>query len=341
MDLVVAAAAGEAMLFRAPKTDWIYTETQLSNPPSLKLAKASRKTQGQAPVSLDIERTWRKEAVGHIQNICAILKNPVSVTAHAATLLHRFFMEQSFLEFRKFYVATCCVLVAMKMSPEAQVSQAARAKDVLKVSLQRADMEAKDDTAHFRNHQEELLYCERALLATMGFNLEADTPQVLIPTYINTMGLNKANKVDNGHELITSAIRIANAILGSQLCLLHPAPTIACAAIEWAATEMKISLPQSSGGSAWYEAVTLTQPDKSNMKDHIGAILDRMKEYIEEEQSYLDTPPTKPASLRTSSPKRRSSDAASATKKTPPAARGKRSSLGSSGARRKSSRTHR
>lgn len=67
-------------------------------------------------------------------------------------------MEQSFLEFRKFYVATCCVLVAMKMSPEAQVSQAARAKDVLKVSLQRADMEAKDDTAHFRNHQEELLY---------------------------------------------------------------------------------------------------------------------------------------------------------------------------------------
>jgi hypothetical protein len=39
MDLVVAAAAGEAMLFRAPKTDWIYTETQLSNPPSLKLAK--------------------------------------------------------------------------------------------------------------------------------------------------------------------------------------------------------------------------------------------------------------------------------------------------------------
>lgn len=66
-------------------------------------------------------------------------------------------MEQSFLEFRKFYVATCCLLIAMKLSPEAKVSHMARAKDILRTSLRRTGMDVKDDSPHFQFHLDELL----------------------------------------------------------------------------------------------------------------------------------------------------------------------------------------
>mmetsp|Transcript_30554 Transcript_30554/g.80005 ORF Transcript_30554/g.80005 Transcript_30554/m.80005 type:complete len:338 (+) Transcript_30554:361-1374(+) len=282
-------AAGEAAevraLFRLPKTDWLYTDEQLSKPPSLKVAKSSRSDQGQKPPSLDTEDRWRREAVGHIQMLGLYLKVPVTVTAHAASLLHRFYMEQSFLEFRKFYVSTCCILIAMKLSPDWKVSHMARAKDVLRSSLKRVQMTVKDDSAHFHNHLDELLYCERALLATLGFNLDAEVPQALIPRYVNTMGFNKAEK---GHVLIKAAVKITNSALGSTLCLQYPPPIHACAALLYAANELNIKFPEPKSGVPWYEAVTVSLSDKTNMVELMDAIILKMKDYVKREQVHLD-----------------------------------------------------
>lgn len=135
-------------------------------------------------------------------------------------------------------------------------------------------------------------YCERALLATFGFNLDAEVPQALIPKYVNAMGLTKENGFTKGNELITNAVRIANSVGGSTLCLEYPAPTIACAMIQSAVTQMAIEvrdvprslvslctradvalwpqLPHSSSGKPWYETVTVTLRDKAGMKDQLG-----------------------------------------------------------------------
>eukprot|EP00041_Stephanoeca_diplocostata_P009456 m.145832 g.145832 ORF g.145832 m.145832 type:complete len:212 (+) comp17744_c0_seq2:418-1053(+) len=140
-------------------SSWVFNEEALEKPPTL-----TRRTQHvKAPVTLQQEREWRREAVGHIQTTVGLLVKmqppvdvPVTVVATAATLLHRFYMFQSFHEFRRLHMATACLLVAMKSSTEYIVSKYARAGTVLQKSLEAAGMTGEHVDTKSSKHEQHM-----------------------------------------------------------------------------------------------------------------------------------------------------------------------------------------
>eukprot|EP00040_Diaphanoeca_grandis_P013444 m.67970 g.67970 ORF g.67970 m.67970 type:complete len:307 (-) comp23893_c0_seq1:580-1500(-) len=267
---------------------WIYTKEQLDAPPSTR-------TQGRPIRSLPLctledERRLRSEAIGQMQVLAQQkLKTPTSVVSIAATILHRFYMHQSFLEFRRLHVASACLFLAMKSSKDHSVSllaQKVTMTALVQFSLCVANIPEPPSSDSIKQHEEEILYCERALLATLGFEVPEISVHDLIAKYISILAI--PDKSIRG-TLFEKAYAVANSAMASTLWIKYPMEVVAVACLMYAELKLgaKYKIPEARDKRKWFDVVTVTLPNYPALEKESQEFIEEYRQFTKAEDRYL------------------------------------------------------
>ncbi|KAG2491108.1 hypothetical protein HYH03_010552 [Edaphochlamys debaryana] len=181
----------------------------------------------------DKERLWRRQYCKLIQDAGQVLKIPQWGIAVGITLCHRFFAVKSMKRNDRFVVATACLFLAAKIeeSPR-QLRQVIVEVERVRHSKNPAALRALDDPAHMERVKEEVLQAERAVLYTLGFDLQIPHPyQPLIDWLKEHRLLADVPNESPFRQLPQNSWNLVNDSLRTTLCLQFPAPHIAHAAL--------------------------------------------------------------------------------------------------------------
>ncbi|KAJ6712756.1 hypothetical protein OIU79_008871 [Salix purpurea] len=202
-------------------------------------------------IDLKKEMYLRKSYCTFLQDLGMRLKVPQVTIATAIIFCHRFFIRQSHAKNDRRTIATVCMFLAGKVEETPRPL-----KDVILVSYE--IMHKKDPAAAQRIKQKEvyeqqkelILLGERAVLATLGFDLNVHHPYKPLVEAI------KKFKVAQ-NALAQVAWNFVNDGLRTSLCLQFKPHHIAAGAIFLAAKFLKVKLP-SDGEKVWWQEFDVT-----------------------------------------------------------------------------------
>ncbi|GFR51507.1 hypothetical protein Agub_g13922, partial [Astrephomene gubernaculifera] len=189
----------------------------------------------------DKERIWRRQYCKLIQEAGQALKIPQWAIAVGTTLCHRFFAVKSMKKNDRFLIATACLFLAAKLeeSPRQlrnviiEVERVRHAKNL-------AALRALDDPVHLERVKEEVLQAERAVLYTLGFDLNIGHPYNDLIHWLNREQLLTDLPNESPYKpLVQNSWNLVNDSLRTTLCLQFPASKIAWAAL-WMADLLNI-----------------------------------------------------------------------------------------------------
>lgn len=202
-------------------------------------------------IDLKKEAYFRKSYCAFLQDLGMRLKVPQVTIATAIVLCHRFFLRQSHAKNDRRAIATVCMFLAGKSEETPRPL-----KDVILVSYE--IIHKKDPSAIQRIKQKEvyeqqkelILFGERLVLATLGFDLN-----VLHPYKPLVEAIKKFKVAQNA--LAQVAWNFVNDGLRTSLCLQFKPQYIAAGALFLAAKFIKVKLP-SDGEKVWWQEFDVT-----------------------------------------------------------------------------------
>ncbi|KAL5726211.1 Cyclin-T1-3 [Ranunculus cassubicifolius] len=202
-------------------------------------------------IDLKKETSLRKSYCTFLQDLGMRLKVPQVTIATAIIFCHRFFLHQSHAKNDLKTVATVCMFLAGKVEETPRPL-----KDVILVSYE--IIHKKDPTAAQKIKQKEvyeeqkelILYGERLVLTTLGFDLN-----ILHPYKPLVEAIKRFQVAQN--SLAQVAWNFVNDGLRTSLCLQFKSHHIAAGAIFLAAKFLKVKLP-SEGEKVWWKEFDVT-----------------------------------------------------------------------------------
>ncbi|GMH11384.1 hypothetical protein Nepgr_013225 [Nepenthes gracilis] len=202
-------------------------------------------------IDLKKETYIRKSYCTFLQDLGMRLKVPQVTIATAIIFCHRFYLHQSHAKNDRRTVATACMFLAGKVEETPHPL-----KDVILVSyeiIHKKDPEAVQKIKQkevYEKQKELILLAERAVLATLGFDLNVQHPYKPLVEAI------KKFKVAQ-NALAQVAWNFVNDGLRTSLCLQFKTHHIAAGAIFLAAKFLKVKLP-SDGEKVWWQEFDVT-----------------------------------------------------------------------------------
>mmetsp|Transcript_4423 Transcript_4423/g.12030 ORF Transcript_4423/g.12030 Transcript_4423/m.12030 type:complete len:379 (+) Transcript_4423:97-1233(+) len=178
---------------------------------------------------------WHRQICTLLQKAGMNLRIPQWGIGMAMFLTQRFFRRKSMRRNDRFVIAMACLHLAAKME-EAPKS----IKDLVKESIKiRYSYLGKEVEARIHNqeyldqHKEEILVAERAVLYTLGFDLNAQHPYSYLVNRLAALGLLQANTQEGNpfKFLMQNTWNFTNDSFRTTLCLQFPAETIAYGAL--------------------------------------------------------------------------------------------------------------
>lgn len=180
--------------------------------------------------------------------------------------------------------------------------------NIIKIAYRKVDPKRVWDPTHptkptpdLRELTEDLLYHERLLLATLGFNLQVRPATNFLGYYLQVLPVDcmcSAAK-QKGETFVTFATRLMNTSLGATLHLRYHPEVVACAVIAEAAKSLKVELasPTAFGPTTkkWFKETILeadqawpqvdsAQPD--TLKASIDECRTALRTHLTAEQRY-------------------------------------------------------
>eukprot|EP00126_Sphaerothecum_destruens_P012714 Sdes_comp21773_c0_seq1m20346 len=221
---------------------WYFTKEQLDKTPS--------RREG---IDANAENAYRVDGATIIQDIGMHLKLPQLTIATAIVFFHRFYMYQSFKEFSRWSMGICCLFLAGKVEETPKklrdILIAGHHMRFLKTQRnspnQTKYVPLSPDSKEFWDEKETLLYNERILLQTLGFDLSVEHAYQYLLNYVKAL---KGNK-----ELAQTAWNFLNDCLRTTLCLQHPPQRIATSVILLAAHSHQYELQNAADGRPWWK----------------------------------------------------------------------------------------
>ncbi|MEW5299943.1 MAG: hypothetical protein WDW38_002765 [Sanguina aurantia] len=206
-----------------------------------KFVYKSRAVESSTPSILDgllpeKDALWRRQYCRIIQRAGQNQKIPQWGIWTAMLLCHRFFAIKSMKRNDRFQIATACLFLASKLEESVRTLTAViRETEKQRFESTKPIMLKKlDDPAHMDVLKDETLQAERAVLYTLGFDLNITHPYKHILTKLKELGLleTSTNQLTQAQRnFIQNAWNFVNDSHRSLICLQHPPEHIACAAL--------------------------------------------------------------------------------------------------------------
>uniref|UniRef100_A0A7S0R765 Cyclin N-terminal domain-containing protein n=1 Tax=Chlamydomonas leiostraca TaxID=1034604 RepID=A0A7S0R765_9CHLO len=230
----------EMELQAKPKQKWEYKTAA-----ELEASSPSRKD-GLDPIK---EGRWRREFMAIITKAGMTLRIPQWGIAVAGLLCHRFFSRKSMKRNDRTTVACACLHLAAKME-EAPKSIKDVVREVVRVRYARdgealARALAPDELERYK---EQVLVAERAVLYTLGFDLNTAHPYTFLVSQMSKLGL-LGDEGSSYRTLMQDTWNFVNDSFRSTLCLQFPPDKIAAAAL-WLASHLAYTSEQLKAGVA-------------------------------------------------------------------------------------------
>mmetsp|Transcript_32977 Transcript_32977/g.105225 ORF Transcript_32977/g.105225 Transcript_32977/m.105225 type:complete len:333 (-) Transcript_32977:165-1163(-) len=193
---------------------WLMSAAELSNSPSRRDG-----------MSFAEEKKALRQTMWFVQEVAKELKLPPVAVMTAQTFLNRFYALQSFLKYDRFVAAQACLFLAAKVeeSPTklhkiVTTARAVRGKDE-GGGQQQAPFVA--GSAGFEEAKNEVLSCERAVLYTIGYDVDVTAMSPISPFSDILARLLKAGVVPPAKEQSfgQSGIKFISDSLRTNLCL--------------------------------------------------------------------------------------------------------------------------
>ncbi|KAF7842492.1 cyclin-T1-3-like isoform X1 [Senna tora] len=202
-------------------------------------------------IDLKKETYLRKSYCTFLQDLGMRLKVPQVTIATAIVFCHRFYIQQSHAKNDRRIIATVCMFLAGKVEETPRPL-----KDVILVSYE--IIHKKDPGAAQRIKQKEvyeqqkelILLCERAVLTTLGFDLNVQHPYKPLVEAIKKFNVEKNNLAQVAWNFVNDGLR-------TSLCLQFKPHHIAAGAIFLAAKFLKVKLT-SDGEKVWWQEFDVT-----------------------------------------------------------------------------------
>jgi transcription initiation factor TFIIIB Brf1 subunit/transcription initiation factor TFIIB len=206
---------------------WIFTREELYSTPSV--------SQGFTPKQ---EATERTRAINFIEHVAHNLRVPINVTAVAQTLLHRFYMRNSFKQNHAYDVASACIFLACKVCNEYR-----RLKDVVQVvwrrCMNKSNLETLSESEkEFVKWTTTIIFYEQVVLEQVCFDLNIITPFPLIDEFCQELQLDSVKQL---------AIQICSDSFVTNLCLRFTPEAIAASCILVAGRALNIEQEEEEG----------------------------------------------------------------------------------------------
>lgn len=209
-------------------------------------------------VSGEAEKRHRAFGCELIQEAGILLSLPQVVMVTAQNMLHRFYYRQPLTRFDALSVAMGCTLLSSKIEEKPKM-----VRDVVFIfyfiyHVRRQTPEPRQldlGGPVYTAWKNEVVNMERCVLKELGFSLYRimDHPHKYILYYIKIL--------DGSEALAQAAWNYLNDSMRLDLCLRHPARTLACAAIYLAARRIGFPLPHDGALSAPWHALMHTSLD--------------------------------------------------------------------------------
>lgn len=197
------------------------------------------------------EAYLRKSYCTFLQDLGMRLKVPQITIATAIMFCHRFYLRQSHAKNDRRTIATACMFLAGKVEETPRPL-----KDVIHVSyeiINKKDAEAMQRIKQkevFEQQKELILFGERIVLATLGFDLNVQHPYKPLVEAIKKFGVAQ-------NALAQVAWNFINDGLRTSLCLQFQPEHVSAGAIFLAAKFLKVKLP-SDGERVWWQEFDVT-----------------------------------------------------------------------------------
>lgn len=197
------------------------------------------------------EAYLRKSYCTFLQDLGMRLKVPQITIATAIMFCHRFYLRQSHAKNDRRTIATACMFLAGKVEETPRPL-----KDVIHVSyeiINKKDPEAIQRIKQkeiYEQQKELLLFGERIVLATLGFDLNVNHPYKPLVEAIKKFGVAQ-------NALAQVAWNFINDGLRTSLCLQFQPQHVSAGAIFLAAKFLKVKLP-SDGERVWWQEFDVT-----------------------------------------------------------------------------------
>ncbi|KAG2423315.1 hypothetical protein HXX76_015462 [Chlamydomonas incerta] len=222
----------------------------------------------------DKERMWRRQYCKLIQDAGVNLRVPQWGIAVGITLCHRFFAVKSMKRNDRFLIATACLFLAAKVEEAPRllknvIGEVERVRHSKDPSKQR-DLE---DPAKMERYREEVLQAERAVLYTLGFDLDVQHPYTMLLEWLGKERLLDEPATSPFKPLVQNSWNLVNDSLRTTLCLQFPPPKIAAAAL-WLADVMNTDdegrhhsrMPQ---GRSFFEQLQIKPDELTSIADQM------------------------------------------------------------------------
>eukprot|EP00038_Savillea_parva_P011345 m.196884 g.196884 ORF g.196884 m.196884 type:complete len:328 (+) comp19927_c0_seq1:462-1445(+) len=210
------------------------------------------------------EARYRREGCRFIKDVAQNLKLHMNVSNTGSVFFHRFYLQNSFKNYPRFYMAAACLFVAGKVE-----EQPKKLKDLLPCVFKLYPRKQQPSGVTGPNGElgqkmmlelkTQILANERALLQTLDFDLVVKHPPEYLFQFAKSLKLEFGEKIPN--QLVQLAYKYINDSFQTLMCLEYRPEVLAVAHLHLAGTLLKLRLvvqPKEEGSVAtptrdWWE----------------------------------------------------------------------------------------
>jgi len=252
---------------RMSGNSWIFTRQELYSSPTV----AHGWTQIQ-------EATERTRAANFIEHVGHNLRVPIEIIAVGQTLMHRFYMRNSFKHHHAYDVGAACIFLACKACNDYR-----RLKDVVLVVWRRCmnknNSDALPDTdKEFAKWTTTIIYYEQTVLEQVCFDLNVITPFPFIDEFCDELGLDAVKKL---------AMQICLESYVTNTCLRYTPEAIAGACILVAGRALNVAVEDDEEGAV--SIVDLSETTKIELDEIQFKLKAVSKSYQQAKQKSTDS----------------------------------------------------
>ncbi|KAF2096978.1 cyclin-like protein [Rhizodiscina lignyota] len=218
---------------------WLFTEDELLRSPSI--------IDGMKP---EEEIGVRGKGVNFILQVGIMLRLPQITLSAAAVFFNRYLMRRSLVEkkdykpLHHYQVAAISLFLATKVEEHTR-----KIKELIigccRVAQKNPALIVDDQTRDYWRWRDTILLNEDVVLEVLCFDLTIESPYKIL------FELVKYYNVSRNHKLRDAAWSFINDSSLTQMCLLYPSRTIACAALYVGAKHADFGLPDEQGKPWW------------------------------------------------------------------------------------------
>lgn len=242
------------------KSQWLFTETELSRTPSI-LAGCSEKK----------ERENRIKGVNFILQVGIMLKLPQITLSTASVFFHRFFMRHAMEDaanpkgLHYYPIAATCLFLATKVEENCRKLRELVIACV-KVAQKDPQKEVDDQDKEFWRWKDNINLYEDLVMEALCFDFSLDSP------YKTLFELLLRFKAEDDKRLRNAAWAFVNDSCVTVLCLLFPSRMIAASALYAATRHCDISFAEDEQGRPWWELVGVDLAEMRKACDFLADI---------------------------------------------------------------------